>query len=81
MKYYPDEVRKLKEYKELNSNVKTSFSGSFAENNENDNSVVFDFSSDSDSNDEIETKKKSKNTIEYLREDSSEESDLDIDNL
>ena len=85
MKYYPDEVRKLKEYKEISSNVKTSsFTGSFTENDKEDNSIVFEFGSDSDDEDleDSQTTPKSK-IIEYLQneESSDAESDLDIDNI
>lgn len=83
LKYYPDEVRKLKEYKEISSNVKTSsFTGSFAENETEDNSIVFEFGSDSSDEDESNPEPKKSKIIEYLQKDeSSSESDLDIDNI
>lgn len=85
MKYYPDEVRKLKEYKELSPNIKTSsFTGSFNDNDIDDNSIVFGFGSDSDDDDFEDTQTTPKsNIIEYLQnKDSGDvETDLDIDNI
>ena len=85
MKYYPDEVRKLKEYKELAPNIKTSsFTGSFNDNDIDDNSIVFGFGSDSDDDDFEDTQTTPKsNIIEYLQnKDSGDvETDLDIDNI
>ena len=85
MKYYPDEVRKLKEYKELAPNVKTSsFTGSFTDNDIDDNSIVFGFGSDSDSDEENgnnQTPAKS-NIIKYLQKEPTEvEMDIDIDSI
>lgn len=72
LKYYPDEVRKLKEYKEISSNVKTSsFTGSFTENDIDDNTVVFEFGSDDD-DDDVNKRQR----IEYLQKET-----VDIDNI
>ena len=78
LKYHPDEVRKLKEYKEMSLSVKTSsFTGSFTENE--DNSIVFEFGSDSDSDDEF-VNNKTLQTNKII-EKNVIETELDIDSI